>query len=266
MMDAQPSAPLHVGITPALKALVWDVFFASRGRGVSLAVHLPWLDDTTGVHGLWLQHAGVAGGAGAALVIRQRELSAEATIGLVGLVCVHQSLRGQGWSRRLLHDAIGIAEASGLSDLVLWTGKPEVYLHAGFEPVDQDLFVSISAATRSASAPAPLHRQPVACALPPFATAAWQSAGEGAQVTWLEGPAGVTLAAWDGSPDALVDLITAALPASWQVNLSAEDPLLKALAHRGFRCSAQPGASRMRRRLSDRAASPLPPIPLLERI
>lgn len=266
MRGTLPSAPLQVGITPALKALVWDVFFASRGRGISLAAHLPWLDDTTGVHGLWLPDASAPGRAGAALVIRERTPSADGAIGLIGLVCVHESLRGQGWSKRLLHEAIALGQASGLSDLVLWTGKPEVYTHAGFAAVDQDVFVSATAAPVPPSPPAPLARQPVSCALPPFATAAWQSVVEDAQITWLEGPSGITLADWRGSPAAVVDLISRALPASWHVNVSAQDPLLKALAHHGLQCKAQPGPWRMRRRLSETAACPLPPIPFLERI
>lgn len=266
MTNRGDTPQIHAGITPALRALVWDVFFASRGRGISLAAHLPWLDAPTGIHGLSLEDARVPGGAGAALVIRERHLPPSTRAGLIGLVCVHESLRGRGLSTQLLHAAIRHAEAQGLDELVLWTGKPEVYTSAGFEPVDQELFVRASAPARSAAGPAAPARRAVACALPAFATAAWQTVSGEAQLTWLEGPAGVTLAGWQGAPDVVAELLLRALPTTWSVNLPANDPLLPALARCGADCTTQPGAWRMRRRLKPGAGAPLPPIPLLERI
>lgn len=263
-----PASQLQVelGVTPGVRDLVWEVFFASRGRGIGLDEHFPWLSDPNGVHCLWLKDDLSGGAVAAALVVRERKVSPNTVIGQVGLVCVQEARRGQGLSRHLMAEAVRLAHARGLSDLVLWTTKPQVYAKTGFVPESQDIFVRVQAPLEMAPLQISVIRSTASCNLPPFANAAWQWRSDSAQLTTLEGSGGVTLAAWQGEPRALLPLLCAAMPSQWCVNLSQTDPLLTHLERYGFRCATQPGAWQMRLHSSTHPAAEIPLIPLLERI
>lgn len=265
-MTTTSARPIRAGITAAVRDLFWHEFFASRGRGISLDVHCPWLADAAGVHGLWLADERAPGGVAAALVIREREISPQTRIGLVGLVCVHEPLRGQGLSAVLLAEALRQARALGLSDLILWTAKPAVYACAGFVEDVREISLSV----QTPKDPPPLRaaptRRPLACALPAFATHAWAWQADGARLTTLDGPWGVTLADWQGEPDALIALLGHAMPAQWRVNGAPDEPLFADLTRHGFAMQTLAGTWRMRAHTGAGPAIAVPSISLLERI
>jgi len=245
------------------RQLFWDVFFASRGRGVDLHTHCPWLADPAATHCISLTDDGQIV---AALALRERSVVGVGRIGLIGLVCVHEAWRGRGLSRQLLDAAVSQARDDGLADLLLWTAKPEVYATLGFEADRQEQFIQVDAPTRASTVPASSGPTPRGPGLPPFATAAWDWATGDASLTTLDGPAGATLADWSGDWDGVFRLIDDALPRHWSVNLPADAPLLRELTRRDYRCAARPGAWQLRLHTGSGPAAPLPPIPLLERV
>ena len=228
-------------------ALCWDVFFRSRGRGVSMRAHFPWL-DVPGKACFVTLRAGDDVLAGCAM-----RFIADATPGrrgaTIGLVCVDPRHRGQGLSTVVLERAIAHAGALGLADLVLWTGKPGVYERHGFE-IDDDAFygsVSAPAAAPSNAVDATRHAWPDddQRGLPPFASEGmrWRSANASAIV--LHDQNGAILAEWSGPDDAVADLLAQAMPPTWRINAVEGDALPGVLAARGFALELQPSRLRM---------------------
>ncbi|MGC7532638.1 hypothetical protein ACPWML_26830, partial [Pandoraea pneumonica] len=78
------------GVPPAARALIWKVFFSSRGRGVDLPTHYPWIGDSTRVTSILISKDGSNDKrvTAATLVIKEETLPDVGTVGLVGLVCV----------------------------------------------------------------------------------------------------------------------------------------------------------------------------------
>lgn len=262
MNSTPPELELSRAAPAGVRQLFWDVFFASRGRGVSLDAHFPWLADSASTRCVALvQGQDVL----AALALRQHPLAGAESIGLIGLVCVREADRGRGLSRQLLEAAAALARDLGLTDLLLWTTKPEVYASVGFKTEEQEQFVQVSAPP---SSPPPHAPTPSAFegGLPAFATAARTWTANGARITTLDGPSGATLADWSGEWRAVFELIGAALPSDWSVNLPARSPLMDELTRRGYRSTARPGAWRMRMHVGSGPAAALPFIPLLDRI
>src|SRR6218665_3868352 len=117
--------------------LVWEVFFASRGRGLHLTRHFPGLDRV--LPGQWFTLAKVGDTVAGGLCVREAR-DATGRVGSLGLVCVAPSFRGQGISAALLQRAIAEARKRGLAALRLWTGKPGVYQGHGFVIADDALY------------------------------------------------------------------------------------------------------------------------------
>ncbi|MFL6626578.1 MAG: GNAT family N-acetyltransferase [Vitreoscilla sp.] len=252
--SAAPDTRAVVGLDdappPGYIALCWEVFFRSRGRGVAMDAHFPWLH----VPGqavfvtLRVDDAVIAGCAMRFIDDRTRARRGAA----IGLVCVDAKHRGQGHSSRVLERAIAHADALGLADLVLWTGKPGVYERHGFALDDDGLY---------GSACAPAGMAPLAVdatqdawpgsgdtrGLPPFAASGerWQSADASAIV--VRDARGPILAEWQGPDAAVADLLAHAMPPAWRINALAGDGLPALLAERGFALDLQPSRLRMRR-------------------
>lgn len=210
------------------KELAWDVFFASRGRGISLEAHFPFLgQDKAEYVTVTLQGETVAG---LALVPVTRRGTA-CVAGLVGLVCVHPGHRGVGHSTAVLRAAIAHARALQLDDLVLWTGKPGVYQTLGFDVHDSAVFGTVTA---GAAHPAG-RTGALRCAwpgpgegrgLPPFAIGAHEWKSPLAAIVVLEDPAGPILAEWSGLDEHALAIIDEVMPDKWRINALAGDRLL----------------------------------------
>jgi GNAT superfamily N-acetyltransferase len=257
--DTQSVVTLDDAPPPGYVALCWEVFFQSRGRGVSMRAHFPWLHVPGQAVFVTLRAAGeVIAGCAMRFIDDRTPGRRGATI---GLVCVDAKHRGQGHSSRVLERAIAHADALGLADLVLWTGKPGVYERHGFAPDDDGLYGTVCApaavaptalaATRSAwPGDADLR------GLPPFAATGVQWRCGDASAIVLQDAGGAILAEWSGPDAAVADLLAQAMPPAWRINALAEDSLPALLAERGFALDLQPSRLRMRRPAQGAAATP----------
>jgi GNAT superfamily N-acetyltransferase len=229
-------------------ALCWDVFFRSRGRGVSMQAHFPWLDVPGQAVFATLESNGrVLAGCAMRFIEDDARRRRGATI---GLVCVDENHRGLGHSSRVLERAIAHADALGLADLVLWTGKPGVYERHGFAVDDDGLFGTVTAPGSPVSTALDAARSDwpgdgETRGLPPFAAGGSRWASALASAIVVNDGSGAILAQWQGPDDAVADLLAHAMPPTWRLNALAGDGLPATLAARGFTLQLQPSRLRM---------------------
>lgn len=222
-------ADIHVsaGTSKELAALIWIEFFASRGRGQSLAVHAPYLLHSDAVRSVVATtEDGVAGG----LIVKDYRLAEQVPVSMIGFVCVRPENRGQNLSRLLLRTAIDDARARGTAGLVLWTGTPKVYAAVGFQPDPRDVFFQTGPLKGLSSprvATGALDLAPRG--LPAFAQGAVRLATSTASATLLNTGKGPTLAEWSGSDKDVIDLLSVAVPGPLWVNALSSDSLPSAM-------------------------------------
>lgn len=121
--------------------LAWNAFFASRGRGVSMDAHFPWLkgggrDDRSFC-------IAVDGQPAAMLVLRRGmiEHAGQAwDFYAIGLVCTAPAYQKRGLASRVMGAALDAVEAG--APVLLWTSRRDYYARFGFEPIDPTLVVS----------------------------------------------------------------------------------------------------------------------------
>ena len=260
------------GTSKASRALFWDVFFSSRGRGVSLQVHFPWLENDREVTCLEIRDPSNLESAIAALIIRVIELPTGESVGLIGLVCVHEEWRGAGLSVELMSAAMDHAMHNGLSALVLWTQKPGIYDRHGFRFDERDSIGSIYLPSECAEnieyvtsdwPGSDTHDRERG--LPPFALYGRRIKSECAELILLGGENRVTLAEWRGADPQVASLIQAVIAEPWVINVCAQSTLVAELTKRGFRVDLVPGAVRMIKWLTSRPLK-VHPIKLIDRI
>lgn len=238
------------GMPPAVRGLVWDVFFSSRGRGVSLSAHFPWVDQPGSFHTVWLPWPGVPNAACAALVIKPGLGLGSECVALLGLVCVHPDFRGLGLSSQLLSAAVDVAHDLGFRALMLWTQMPGVYEPRGYVSVAQERLVQVQVpldepCLKGQTLPVCESGVPLAQGLPPFALSVQRWHTPQAQAVVLQTPSGLSLAQWSGPSDFVARLVLAALPSQWLLNALPEDDLPEVLSGLGCDCVALSGAHRM---------------------
>lgn|GEM_PF-520927 len=276
MVDAGEPLQLatHRGLPSHAQALAWNVFFQSRGRGIDLLTHYPWVDDTASITSIVVETgAGNEKAAVAALVLKQESLPDGRNIGLVGLVCVSPEFRGRQLSSRLLSAAAEVARNKSLDALVLWTNKPDVYINHGFAVDSEDRYVMVSSRAEDGIArtfrPDPAGIEATDRSdrgVPAFATRVLVFDSGDASITVLPAMQGYTLADWTGDWEAVFQLIERVLPDRWNLNAPAGSTIFDALGKRGYRQESAPGPLRMIHALSGQRATDLPYIPLLNRI
>jgi GNAT superfamily N-acetyltransferase len=232
---------------PEFVSLCWDVFFMSRGRGVSMNAHFPWLgipDEACYV----ILKVGADIVAGCALRWI-RDSHGQRRAGAVGLVCVDERHRGQGHATRTLERAIEHARNQGLADLILWTGKPGVYEGLGFRRADNAVYGQVSAHGPAAAGASPVRAAwPDAAetrGLPPFAVEGWRWKTADASAIVLSDSQGAILAEWNGTEDAVSDLLAQVMPPVWRINALEGDALPGTLGQRGYETALQPSDLRM---------------------
>lgn len=221
------------------KALVWEVFFASRRRGIDLLTHFPWFSSVATNRWYVVATDGdtVVGG------LCVHETSEIPRIASVGLVCVHPAYRGKGLSSRLLTRVLSEAKFRHLAALQLWTNKPEIYRKHGFVQADISLFgwirgpVDRSRNSRAPIAESLIGQQPNSLiGLPPFAQSGrhWQS--DDASATVIEDEIGPIIAEWTGAADEVASLLEQVLPEAARFNGQLGDDLITTLNMRGWHC------------------------------
>ncbi|WP_248730779.1 GNAT family N-acetyltransferase [Pseudomonas sp. MWU13-2517] len=260
------------GAPESARTLFWEVFFASRGRGIDLVTHFPWLAREENVSCIEFINPEEQNETLAALVVRSLDIGSGNSIGLVGLVCVAEQWRGKGLASRLMARAIEFAERENLGALVLWTQKPEVYVSQGFVIDQEDRFGSVECVIEHsvkldyATNDWPDSTSLLTRGLPPFAIRGQVISNENARIIVLASNSGLTVAEWEGNSRDVVDLMMASMPPRWSLNSAQDDPLIAELEKSGVALNLQSAAVRMVKYLSGRTAVELPNIKFLDRV
>ncbi len=253
-------------VDPEVRNLIWSEFFACRRRGVSLAVHSPWLDSGTGIltfSGHWYD---VLAGC---LILKPYHFQREQTVGMIGYVCVRPEYRGRGISHALL-DAVRVhAEMNGMAGLVLWTKSPGIYAGHGFVHDDRDILQQFApfSVCGEGNQSRPLSRAEWGeRGLPAFAQAALTVQDGRASVIFLRTAQGLTLAEWSGADQDVISLLAGSCKKPWWINAITEDNLTHALVEHCGAALTHIDSARYVLALSGAAPTSIPSIRLLDGI
>lgn len=235
----------------AYQTLVWDVFFVSRGRGINLQTHFPWLNLSDADH--WYVIATENGETVGGLCVQESSAAGtNETIASIGLVCVRTSHRGRGISAALLGRAVLEARQRSIAALRLWTNKPDVYLRHGFVLADISLYGWIKKPARPYGMVA-FDKKPLAdlaskktpVGLPPFALSGFEWQSVDATVVTIEDEQGAIVAEWAGLPRDVALLLESVLPESARFNGQQGDKLIAELDAQGWKHDLAPSTLQM---------------------
>jgi predicted GNAT family N-acyltransferase len=258
---------ISTGVPKQAKDLIWDIFFASRQRGIDFPTHFPWIDHTAGTYCLALSKKNdnllVA-----TLVLRELNLPFGIRCAMIGMVCVNQAWRGQGLSTQLISNVINFAAEQKINSLLLWTTQPGIYSSHGFTPDTEtcDTFgrVNVGSLRSCAEVKFTKGNPKITRGLPPFGKQLIHFESDAAEIIGVETSEGIALADWQSSPPSVVDLIEAALPLTWYLNAPADAPIFDEINQRGYFYTPLPCAKRMVLHLGPPVS--IPYISVLERI
>jgi N-acetylglutamate synthase-like GNAT family acetyltransferase len=263
--NQQITFSIFSGVPSAARALIWDVFFASRQRGIDLPTHFPWIEQTVGTYCLMLSEKN-DGPVLATLVLREHNLLSGSRYAMIGMVCVDQAWRGRGLSTQLLVNLLTFAAEQEISSLLLWTGQPSIYSKHGFVPDSCDSFgrVTLDPIRSRSQVGFTKIQGDTARGLPAFAQQIVRFESDAAELVGVETVQGMALAEWKGAMPAVLDLIEAALPETWNLNAFADASIFDEIRRRGHFYAPLPCAKRMVRHLNRPAY--IPYISVLDRI
>lgn len=226
--------------------LVWNVFFQSRNRGISLERHFPWMLEPldAGFYILAEVKGSVVGG----LVVKNlRGLIAEreVKVGMIGLVCVSSDFRGQGISRKILEAALRYARADSFDALTLWTSFSALYSNYGFQVADAWQYGWIhqrkeASENRNAGLDTLKFIQIQGEPVPPFAQSVNQLLGRNSSVFLIRDGRGWIVAGYKGNFRDAAHLMVEKLSDSWRLNVQNNDPLLDELKRIGCEINVNP--------------------------
>ncbi|WP_299827077.1 GNAT family N-acetyltransferase [Pseudomonas sp.] len=264
------------GVPAPSRTLLWNVFFASKGRGISLPVHFPWMDNNENVVCIGLYDAEPENKQViiATLIIKIISMADDRYIGLIGLVCVAEGWRGNGFSNRLMSEAIEHGKKINLDALLLWTQLPEIYTRHGFISNVQEMFgtaeqkcVNTCKVIYSTDVWPDLLSTKKQQGLPPFAKTGKLIRSELASIVVLETQnKGITLAKWQGKNSDVVDLLMSSLPNKWSFNVLESDGIIVELLERNFEISLEPSAVCMVKELKNSSILNYIAIEFLDRV
>jgi len=228
-------------------AMVWQEFFLSRGRGLTLGAHFPWISgtDPSGVFVTLARGGKVVGGL--ALIDRSSAMSKEAgRVAAIGLVVVRPDMRGRGYSGLLLKRAIDLAKESNYVGLTLWTSKHAVYSPYGFELADEAVFGTVRNASPAAEETSILVRcrhedddRSIYPGIPPFARDMARIRHRTCALVVLSDGKDDMLAETEGPLSEVADALTSLMPRHWMLNSTRGSPLLGELESRGLQLDMQ---------------------------
>jgi N-acetylglutamate synthase-like GNAT family acetyltransferase len=253
------------------QAIVWEEFFKSRGRGVSLHAHFPWMGQISPDF-FFIISKSIDSEIHGGLTLRL-DPSPHGRIGTIGLVCVAPHSRGRGLSRVLLKTAIDFAQSKGACALRLWTQKPSLYAALGFESVDSGVYGRVRHPLGLLSANA---RQEVVChdasdayGIPAFASSLKCAAYASAHLFILNTASGDSIAEWQGPDVEVVELMENLGWHSVLMNAFRGDTLLEALAQRHWQLDLRDSNLQMLLTLDNARPQdwlPRSKVPILKRI
>lgn len=242
----------------AFRDMAWEVFFTTKGRGISLRRHFPFLyASSSRVQSFEARESGqLIGG----LALKTEEYFFEEKqykVGLIGLVCVSPNFRGLGVGRNLLTQVIKYAKFNSFDYLTLWTNQHGIYSGLGFEVSDRWNYGWIEQPeVNICEASIPMEGLPgiedKVKPLPPFATARYELNNKNAAIAYLCDFDGVIVADYSGEPSLVAKMLFEQLPKKWRLNFIENDPLVGALSDLGLKVSASPTNLQMWLALSQR--------------
>jgi len=253
------------GVPIAARELIWNIFFASRNRGVDLSTHFPWIEEESETYCLTLSEKN-KGPILATLVLREINLYPGLRYGIVGMVCVDESFRGQGLCSRLLVNLRKFSLDKKITSLLLWTREPSIYIKQGFVIDTSDNFGQITfnplrpLANIDSIKVHPVHNR----GLPAFAQKLIHYDCDLAELIVAETAQGVTVAEWEGAPSAVLDMRESTLPLAGNLNAPANASIFYEISKRGHIYTPFPSSSRMVLHLDKKIN--LPYISVLDRI
>jgi GNAT superfamily N-acetyltransferase len=238
---------------PAYRDLAWDIFFRQRGRGVDLLTHFPWI-ETRNPH-IWYVLARRGGTVVGGLTVLERTCG-KGVFGVVGLVCVDASMRGQKIASHLTQTAIEQAQSRHCGALTLWTGQPHIYAGHGFMVHDGSAYGWVTRATESFGTPGTptdirkisgIGTRKAGSGVPPFAlgTEQIECVLSHTTVTLANDANGAIVAEWHGEDVEVEALFRAALPARFRLNCRQGDSLVAMMATSGWTTALQPSSLQM---------------------
>jgi hypothetical protein len=266
---------VHEGVPDHAQRLIWEVFFRSRGRGLSFGRHFPWVTSVDKIRCITLtDNTNNPGEVLGTLVIRKDYLEGVGHVGLIGLVCVDNRVRGIGYSTALLKQAEICAKEMGVCALLLWTTKPEVYKGKGYLIDYVDMFGKVNPTRQMvdscgglSSLGLDLVQNDISCeGVPPFAEnlILFQTQTASAKVSRVN--SGYSLLEWSGDYDSIVWIMRTKFSDAWTINIPPDSRILPSLIKCGYSLSIEPGAIRMIKYFDDKQNLSVPYIPILNRI
>ena len=219
-------------VGPQERELIWEEFYASRGRGTSLNVHAPWLDSDPTLRCVSAWDGRLVIGCA---ILRLRIMEPDPIVGMIGFVCVRQEFRGQGVARQILSALILEAKALQLRGLMLWTRSPAIYLRFGFKPDTSELLLKFPKIQNCSAKPETfvtylkktvVMSNPLGLrGLPAFAHSATLFESGATSALVLKTTIGPALAEWKGEDLAVAELLSLVLLESWWLNALTTDTL-----------------------------------------
>jgi len=230
---------------------MWNVFFQSRFRGISLHAHFPWLEKIS--NHVWYVTLGEGRDVIGGLCVKEVgdvSVYGKYKVASIGLVCVAPEFRGRGYAKAMLQAAIEEAKNRNYDALTLWTSKHDVYTPLGFKLNDNGLFGTVDlseCANFDANSTVVSSRQKFSAelGLPPFAKSGFTVMHKDEQAIFIEDSNGIILADWKGNLDELVELLIAMPERQWRINAHQGDQLLEKLAARGALLNLMPANLQM---------------------
>ena len=226
--------------------VVWDVFFQSKNRGISLARHFPWISN--GDDSAYYMVAELEGQVVGGLAVREwvgSIHSHQVKIGLIGLVCIAPVFRGQGIASTLVDATLKQAADDGFDALTLWTGKSALYRRHGF--VEADIWTYGWVRRTHIRRPralltdrsAKLVERPSA-PIPPFALSTYELLGAQSSVFLVKDSTGWIVTGYRGNVKEAASSMRSTLPGDWRINLEKDDILLEELKCLGYDLDVKP--------------------------
>ena len=235
-MDIAMSAFFEFGNTlpTDYAALLWNVFFVQRERGLTLHDHFPALTGSRSRR--WFATTRDGGQLCAGLTVLEHSTPDGNRIARVGLVCVPANQRGRGFSQQLLRLALDALDGLGVTTATLWTGKPNLYQTLGFCIEDTASVCKVCALPAGPATAFEAHRWPDLCSqrgLPAYAWYAQRLRNPRAEALFVFDSIGAALAEWQGDDLAVVELLAACAPQRWRLHALDGDRLPATLADAG---------------------------------
>jgi GNAT superfamily N-acetyltransferase len=262
---ASMNCSVYPGVPGEARKLIWEVFFASRQRGINLKAHFPWIDQENNIHCFALTKPGNSDFL-ATLILKTQFINSRMNYAMVGMVCVKEEWRRSGLGKQLMTYMLDYSEKNQISALVLWTTQPNFYSRYGFIIDNSDCSGNVALKPQRENVKVEYKTKSAhpSISLPPFAKRIIHYEGKESELFVIESKNGLLLAEWIGTPSSVVDLVESVMPLKWDLSTSEGNPIINELKSRGHTYIPCKNGDRMIRYLN--APMQIPYVSVLHRI